>query len=107
MWYDKNMKKHKLAINWDKQGRHIKGHKNYIPGRSILTADPELLLQLYADEGNGLTTYTGVAKNRERFDHTEVIGIYKSEDGAYRLPTTRGIIHYSKTGAHVIPSRPK
>ena len=28
------------VVNMAKQGKHIVGHNNYIPGRSVLTADP-------------------------------------------------------------------
>ena len=37
-----------MYINWAKQGKHIAGHKNYIEGRSILTASPESLINAYA-----------------------------------------------------------
>jgi filamentous hemagglutinin len=35
-----------------------------------------------------------------------LVGTWVSPDGTQRLPTTRGIIHYGKRGAHIVPARP-
>jgi len=37
---------------------------------------------------------------RERVDFGEVIGNVNG------VPTTKGIIHYSSDGAHIVPARP-
>ena len=31
---------------WEKKGKHIAEHNNFIPGRSILTANPQDLLEV-------------------------------------------------------------
>ena len=50
---------------------------------------------------------TWLVNNRERVDFGEVIGAWVSSEEAQRLPTTRGIIHCGKYGAHIIPSQPE
>ena len=40
-------------------------------------------------------------------DFNEIIEIWKDPSGKESLPTTRGTIHYSKDGAHIIPTSPK
>ena len=88
-----------------KQGKHIVGHNNYIPGRSILTADAN---QLANSAGTGQQvggTPVGLAGSKERVDFGQVIGNYVSPNGQM-LPTTKGIIHYSSSGIHIVPARP-
>ena len=95
-----------LVINWDKQGKHIKGHRNYIEGRSILTADPELLLKRYAGKGRKIIV-DNEWPNKERFSHTETIGIWKTKNGEVAKPTKNGIFHYSKReSVHIVPADP-
>ena len=44
---------------------------------------------------------------RERFDTgNQVIGAYNDPETNTLVPTTRGIIHYSGKGAHIVPSEP-
>ena len=91
-------------LNAGAQGKHIPGHKNYEPGRSIFRgslADAQALIDRFAGTG------TKVGTNKERVDFGEVIGIYVNEEGTVREPTTVGQIHYSKNGAHIVPGRPK
>jgi hypothetical protein len=93
-------------INRNKQNRHIKGVQGYIEGRSILLVSPEMLLSLYSGKGTKINSKNG-SDPRERFTHTEVIGIWKSGDGISSAETRRGVIHYSKMGAHIVPARPE
>lgn len=45
--------------------------------------------------------------NRELVDFGEIIGYHICMDNpAAKNPTTRGIIHYGKEGAHIIPANP-
>lgn len=44
---------------------------------------------------------------KESVDFGEHIGIWKSKDQLQMLPTTRGTIHYSNKGAHIVPSKPQ
>lgn len=48
----------------------------------------------------------GEAGSKQRFDDDKIIGIFKNEGGD-QVPTTRGIIHYGKEGAHIVPAAPR
>ena len=45
-------------------------------------------------------------ENEENVDFKEHIGRWKSKDGMISAPTTKGSIHYSKKGAHIVPINP-
>jgi hypothetical protein len=95
-----------LSINAGQQAKHIPGSKGYIPGRSQLTADPELLLK---SAGSGTpvgSVQRGQAGFKERVDFGHQIGVYISQDGS-AAPTSVGIMHYRADGSvHVVPGRP-
>jgi len=90
------------TLDSDKQGKHIPDHKNYIPGRSPFThKDPQGLLDKFAGTGDPVgKTPRGKPGFKERVDFGETIGTIGGK------PTTKGIIHYSKDGAHIVPARP-
>ena len=44
--------------------------------------------------------------SKERIDFGQEIGVFRDADGN-EAPTTVGIIHYSKKGAHIVPARPR
>lgn len=91
-------------LHTDRQGKHIVGHKNYIPGKSVLRlslAEAQRLIEEYAGTGE----WQG--ENRELVDFHQVIGTWVKREGSLRLPTTRGFIHYSKAGCHLVPTRPR
>ena len=94
-----------LNIHYAKQNHHVLGSGGYIEGRSVLTSDPEMLVRLYAGRGEPIIV-NGKWNMRERFEHTEVIGIWKSSSTDETFSTTRGQIHYSKRGVHIVPARP-
>lgn len=104
----KNIKEnYNLSLNKGQQDKHIVGTNNYIEGRSILTADPQELIDMYAGEGFFFQKRNGDWKERTWFEHDDVIGKYIDKDGN-SIETTKGIIHYSKRkGVHVVPSNPK
>ena len=102
-----NVHGYNLKLNKKKQDRHIKDSSYYEEGRSILTADPEILIKLYSGHGT-LIIVDGLWSNKERFEHTADIGIWKSYDGKVSMQTNRGILHYSReNGVHVVPARPE
>lgn len=69
--------------------------------RSILTEDPQQLLDEFA--GSGQT----VGGNKERVDFGSVIGQYYDQNTGQYVDTTTGLIHYDKSGgAHIVPSIP-
>lgn len=92
-----------VKIHAGQQGKHIPGHKGYIPGRSIFYGDlndAQRLLDSYAGTGER------VGKNRERVDFHQIIGSYKREGEKHGVPTTIGMIHYGSRGAHIVPAQP-
>ncbi len=97
-----------MRVEWDKQSKHILGKHNYQPGKSIFEhQDPQRLLEEFAGTGRKINdTLPGTPGYKEVVDFQEHIGIWKNENGV-ALPTTRGAIHYSKNGAHIVPLKPK
>ncbi|MEW4192647.1 T7SS effector LXG polymorphic toxin [Bacillus altitudinis] len=58
------------------------------------------LLDKYAGTGKEL------GKNKERIDFGQAIGKYYNIDTGKYEETTKGMIHYGKDGAHIVPARP-
>ena len=94
-----------VKIHDGHQGKHIEGHNNYIEGRSKLTADPHELIKL-AGTGDTISGTPPAPGAKERVDFGKVIGEYIDPKTKMGTPTTKGIIHYSKAGAHIVPARP-
>lgn len=103
----------KVSINKGQQNKHIEGTNEYKTAasssgtqRSVLTADPQSLLpQLGSGQQVGKLS-VGQAGSKERVDFGKVIGNYVDKDTGTSLPTTKGIVHYGKDGAHIVPARP-
>jgi len=91
-------------ISIGKQGKHIIGHNNYINGRSILKANPQKLLDKIHTKD--IKAISKVGDNKVRVDFGEVIGEYVDQATGKAVPTTKGIIHIGKDGAHIIPAKP-
>lgn len=92
------------AVHEGRQGKHIPGHNNYIPGRSIFygtAEDAQRLIDKYA--GTGMK----IDEHKERVDFGQVIGKYYSPKTGKYYDTTIGTIRYSKEGTHIVPQRPK
>ena len=90
-------------VNAGKQGKHIVGSNNYQQGKSIFygsSADAQRLVDKYAGTG------TWVSANKERVNFGKVIGKYVNKEANISVETNMGIIHYSKTGTHIVPSAP-
>ncbi|MEZ5842557.1 MAG: polymorphic toxin type 50 domain-containing protein [Hyphomicrobiaceae bacterium] len=98
-----------VGIDEDKKGKHVPGHKNFIPGRSKLTDDdPQSLLDKASGKGQQIgTTAVPQPGSKERYDWDKPIGNYVDGQSGNSSPTTVGIIHYGKRGAHIVPARPK
>lgn len=92
-------------VHEGKQGKHIPGHKNYQPGKSTLSITVSEADELIKEKG-GTGKLVAPNSNKERVDFGIQIGTYKNHKTGEALPTTKGIIHYSKTGAHIVPSNP-
>lgn len=97
----------RLSIDAAKQGKHIPGHPNYIPGKSILThPDPQDLINRFAGTGQPKSGTFGQPGFKEWVDFGEVIGEYIDPSTGVATLTSKGILHYSQTGVHIVPARP-
>jgi tetratricopeptide (TPR) repeat protein len=91
-------------IEMDKQGKHIKGHRNFIEkGKSIWThEDPQGLYDRFAGTGRLCRgEIFGEAGSKEIVDFGEIVGKIFTDD--QWIETSWGQIHYSKNGAHIVP----
>ena len=61
---------------------------------------------LYNEAGNGLMVFDrkGNLKKKERIVADKIVGVVKGEEG-FSEDTQGLMIHYSKTGAHLIPRK--
>ena len=96
-----------VKVNVGHQDKHIPGTNNYKQevengrNKSILTDDPQRLLDNYAGTGEKIGT------NKERVNFGKVIGQYYDETTGQYVDTMNGIIHYDgRGGAHIVPARP-
>ena len=105
------LKSGNLKIQWDKQGKHIKGHKNYLPekNKSIFTHEnPQKLIDTHAGSGKKYGSHhPGKPGYKEDIDFLELIGYAVDESTGVQMPTTWGRIHYAKDGVHIVPIRPR
>jgi hypothetical protein len=94
-----------------KQSKHTKGTAAY--NKAVKAGQKVSVMTISDDDVQGLVSrYSGkghirIVKGqiRETFEHTSTIGTYVGRTGE-SFETTRGTIHYSKTGTHVVPSLP-
>jgi hypothetical protein len=95
-------------IEEGKQGKHIPDHNNFIPGKSEFTHPaPQQLVDNFAGTGQPANNVPrGQPGFKERVDFGQIIGNYVDPATGEKLPTTKGIIHYSKSGVHIVPARP-
>lgn len=91
------------TVHSGRQDKHIVGTNNYQEGKSVFSgtkADADTLIKQYSGTGNIL------GNNKERVDFGKPIGYYVDPITHEKMLTTKGIIHYSKDGAHIVPSHP-
>lgn len=100
-----------IKLHVDRQNKHIPGKHNYEPHmfRSIVThPDPEKLLKEFAGTGKPVPKKElGTSGYKEIVDFKEDIGFYIDPDTHAKIVTTKGTIHYSEKGAHIIPAHPE
>lgn len=92
-----------LDVNEGQQGKHMPGHHNFIEGRSEFKGtmkDAQALINTFGGTGEMISV------NKEAVDFGTVIGNWVDQDTGEKYQTTRGIIHYGKRGAHIVPSNP-
>lgn len=99
-----------LSVKEGDQGKHVRGHNNFDPTRSELDGGMEAaraLVRRYHGTGE-MHAHLDSAGNlsvREVCQAEGRIGTWRDERGSEAL-TDRFTIHYSKRGAHVVPSEP-
>lgn len=103
------LKKANLRIDWDKQGKHIVGHRNYIPNRSILEcSDPQRLVNEFAGKSYEFNKFLpGMPGYKEIINFEEFIGYVVEKETLKKTATTWGKIHYAKDGVHIVPTMPR
>jgi hypothetical protein len=96
-----------VKYNFDAHNKHILSHNDYRETRSIWQhSDPEGLLKRFAGSGLLERGTPGIPGYKETVGFQEIIGFWMSKDVSTALHTSRGTIHYGKTGTHVVPSNP-
>ncbi|MFZ4715336.1 MAG: polymorphic toxin type 50 domain-containing protein [Bacteriovoracaceae bacterium] len=93
------------GVDAAKQGKHVPGHNNYIPGKSVLTKDAADLLAAYKANKVKKQAING---EKTRVDFGEKIGLYIDPVTGESVPTTNGIVHYSSknNSIHIVPAKP-
>lgn len=96
------------TIESGKQGKHIKGHNNYIEGRSYLTISEkkaQKLVDRYAGTGELRRNDSGKWVNKEFITAPDPVGYWVDPMTGKQAKTCRFAIHYSKKGVHIVPVR--
>lgn len=96
-----------LKIESGKQGKHIKGHNNYIEGKSpliISEKEAQEIIYKFAGTGEIKRDSKGHWNNKEVITADKPIGIYKNSITGEESETNRATIHYSKKGVHIVPA---
>ena len=94
----------KLDINPEKQGRHLQNSDLYIEGRSYLLIsmrEAEEKIKKYSGTGNINISKAGQIK--ENIDFGTIIGVSIDKNSGTLAFTSKGKVHYSKTGTHIVP----
>ena len=93
-------------INNEKQNRHIRNNEGYVEGRSYLFegVDAQELVNKYHGTGEAKFTELGIWKNKEIITLNRNIGASINPANGEAIPTNKFVIHYSKTGTHVVPT---
>ena len=99
-----------FAVNEEKQGRHDKDSRLYISGKSymlISMGEIQDIVNRYAGTGIPSKYISGKWKNKEVIEVPKIVGININPDSKIKEETNRLTIHYSKTGVHVVPAKPR
>ncbi|NGX45816.1 MAG: hypothetical protein K940chlam2_00996 [Chlamydiae bacterium] len=98
-----------LEIKASQHNKHILGHKQYLPDRSVIThTDLQKLANTHAGKGLRTTSHTpGSCGYVEIVNFGEVIGYDIDLATKEKTWTTWGKIHYAKDGIHIVPTKPR
>lgn len=96
-------------MNSSKQERHIADKEKSL-GRSIIYGDldtAEALIKELSCTGTPILDSNGNWTKKERVNADRPIGAWVPRDSGISSETSSALIHYSNTGAHIVPARPK
>ena len=95
------------TINPEKQSRHIIDSAGYIEGRSYLLpgVDAQGLVDKHHGTGEIRFTKAGDWINKEFISTEYIIGVEVNPVTGTKTATNRFLIHYSKTGTHIVPAQ--
>ena len=95
------------TVQAGKQGKHLKGHNNFIEGRSYLNAteDAQALVSKYSGTGALARDASGKWAHKEVVKADHPIGFAVSQDDGAATETSTFTIHYSKNGVHIVPKK--
>ena len=105
-----NGEKRNIRIFEGRQGKHIKGHNNY--ENAVKNGKNPSIFEGTIEEAQKLTDeFAGKGKwdklcHKEVVDFGKIIGERVDPETGIGTPTTRGTIHYSKKGVHIVPAKP-
>ena len=98
------------TVNIEKQNRHMKDIDGYIPGRSYFNGVTVKQLQDMVDRlaGSGgiRNGRDGIWNSHEEIEASDIVGFCVDPQTGEIVQTHRFIIHYSKTGVHIVPVKP-
>ena len=97
----------KLIFNPEKQARHMRESKGYIPGRSYLTiskSELQKIVNQYAGTGEMQKDMNGNFIYKELLILDRIVGVNVNRATGVATPTNKVYIYYSKTGTHVVPT---
>lgn len=98
-----------LTVNQEKQARHDKNSPLYQEGRSYMLIplnEIQDIVNQYAGTGFIPTDKRDEWKHKEVITLPYNVGVMVDEKTKKEVSTKRITIHYSKTGLHVVPTRP-
>jgi len=92
------------AIHFGKQAKHLKGQHGFDPTKSPITIGIQRLQDLVEHKAGKGKWHE---PNKEVVDFGEVIGQWRLNPHSPWKPTKIGTLHYSKSGVHVVPAKPR
>lgn len=95
-----------LAINKQKQNRHILGTKEYREDKSVLYVSIEEaqdLVDRYHGTGEMMYNKKGEWENTETVKTNKIVGYLTDWATNQKIGTKTVTIHYSRTGTHIVP----
>jgi len=106
----KRIKSDKIVktIESGKQGKHIRGHNNYIEGRSYLTItekEAQELVNKYAGKGKLRRDSKDKWTSKEFVVADKYLGVVIDPVTGEEIKTKRFSIHYAKNGTHIVPRK--